>query len=219
MSSHHIIRDKQEPALIIANGESCSMDLLEQLLEWSPTVIVLDGALDRVMSLGVKVDVWLGDFDHAQEPRADLEAYPLKKVVAPDQNKTDLEKAFEYLLTEGYPAVNVVWATGLRMDHTLNNFHSLVRYGREIKIVFFDDFSTTYLLPAHFEKWYPAGTPLSLIPYGQANGVKSEGLAYELNHPVLKLGTQTSSSNAALRDGIVKITYESGDLLLMECHD
>jgi thiamine pyrophosphokinase len=219
MSSHHIIRDKQEPALIIANGESCSMDLLEQLLEWSPTVIVLDGALDRVMSLGIKVDVWLGDFDHAQEPRADLEAYPLKKVVAPDQNKTDLEKAFEYLLAEGYPAVNVVWATGLRMDHTLNNFHSLVRYGREIKIVFFDDFSTTYLLPAHFEKWYPAGTPLSLIPYGLANGVKSEGLAYELNHPVLKLGMQTSSSNAALRDGIVKITYESGDLLLMECHD
>jgi thiamine pyrophosphokinase len=219
MSSHHIIRDKQEPALIIANGESCSMDLLEQLLEWSPTVIVLDGALDRVMSLGIKVDVWLGDFDHAQEPRADLEAYPLKKVVAPDQNKTDLEKAFEYLLAEGYPAVNVVWATGLRMDHTLNNFHSLVRYGREIKIVFFDDFSTTYLLPAHFEKWYPAGTPLSLIPYGLANGVKSEGLAYELNHPVLKLGMQTSSSNAALGDGIVKITYESGDLLLMECHD
>jgi thiamine pyrophosphokinase len=219
MSSHHIIRDKQEPALIIANGESCSMDLLEQLLEWSPTVIVLDGALDRVMSLGIKVDVWLGDFDHAQEPRADLEAYPLKKVVAPDQNKTDLEKAFEYLLAEGYPAVNVVWATGLRMDHTLNNFHSLVRYGREIKIVFFDDFSTTYLLPTHFEKWYPAGTPLSLIPYGLANGVKSEGLAYELNHPVLKLGTLTSSSNAALRDGIVKITYESGDLLLMECHD
>ena len=219
MSSHHIIRDKQEPALIIANGESCSMDLLEQLLEWSPTVIVLDGALDRVMSLGIKVDVWLGDFDHAQQPRADLEAYPLKKVVAPDQNKTDLEKAFEYLLAEGYPAVNVVWATGLRMDHTLNNFHSLVRYGREIKIVFFDDFSTTYLLPAHFEKWYPAGTPLSLIPYGQANGVKSEGLAYELNHPVLKLGMQTSSSNAALGDGIVKITYESGDLLLMECHD
>jgi thiamine pyrophosphokinase len=219
MSSHHIIRDKQEPALIIANGESCSMDLLEQLLEWSPTVIVLDGALDRVMSLGIKVDVWLGDFDHAKEPRADLEAYPLKKVVAPDQNKTDLEKGFEYLLAEGYPAVNVVWATGLRMDHTLNNFHSLVRYGREIKIVFFDDFSTTYLLPAHFEKWYPAGTPLSLIPYGQANGVKSEGLAYELNHPVLKLGTLTSSSNAALGDGIVKITYESGDLLLMECHD
>ena len=219
MSSHHIIRDKQEPALIIANGEACSMDLLEQLLEWSPTVVVLDGALDRVISLGIKVDVWLGDFDHLPKPAMDLDAYPLKKVFVPDQDKTDLEKAFEYLLAEGYPAVNVVWSTGRRMDHTLNNFHSLVRYGRQIKIVFFDDFSTTYLLPTHFEKWYPAGTPLSLIPYGEAREVNSEGLVYELNHPVLKLGTQTSSSNAVLLDGIVKIKYESGDLLLMECHD
>jgi len=93
MSSHHIIRDKQEPALIIANGEACSLDLVEQLLEWSPTVVVLDGALERVISLGIKVDVWLGDFDHTYE--ADYTDYPLKKIHTPDQNLTDLEKAFE----------------------------------------------------------------------------------------------------------------------------
>ena len=93
------------------------------------------------------------------------------------------------------------------------NSNLSINWARQIKIVFFDNFSTTYLLPQHFEKWYPAATPLSLIPYGEAREVKSEGLAYELNHPVLKLGTQTSSSNAALKDGIVKITYESGDLL------
>jgi thiamine pyrophosphokinase len=190
---------------------------VEQLLEWSPTVVVLDGALERVISLGIKVDVWLGDFDHAQA--ADYSDYPLKKIHTPDQNLTDLEKAFEYLIAEGYPAVNVVWASGKRMDHTLNNFHSLVRYGRKLKIVFFDDYSTSYLLPANFEKWYPAGTPISLIPYGEAFQVKSSGLVYDLNHPVLKLGTQTSSSNEVREDGIVKISYEDGALILMECHD
>jgi len=193
--------------------------LLEQLLEWSPTVVVLDGAIERVISLGIKVDVWLGDFDHNTKQPFDVENYPLKKVHTPDQNKTDLEKAFDYLLTEGYPAVNVVWSTGKRMDHTLNNFHSLVRYGHALKIVFFDDYSTSYLLPKHFEKWYPAGTLLSLMPYGEAKGVKSEGLLYELDHPVLGLGQQTSSSNESKSDGIVKISYESGALLMMECHD
>jgi thiamine pyrophosphokinase len=217
MSSHHIIRDKQEPALIIANGEACSVDILDQLLEWSPTVIVLDGALERVISLGIKVDVWLGDFDHTRV--SDFGDYPLKKVHTPDQNLTDLEKAFEYLLEEGYPAVNVVWASGKRMDHTLNNFHSMVRYGRKLKIVFFDDYSTSYLLPPTFEKWYPAKTPISLMPYGEAFDVKSSGLLYDLNHPVLKLGTQTSSSNEVREDGMVKISYESGALILMECHD
>ena len=98
MSSHHIIRDKQEPALIIANGEECSMDLLEQLLEWSPTVVVLDGAIQRVIDLGIKVDVWLGDFDHASNHSHEFDHYPLKKIHTPDQHKTDLEKDFDYLL-------------------------------------------------------------------------------------------------------------------------
>jgi thiamine pyrophosphokinase len=60
-SSHHIVRDDQEPALIIA---SClRSELLGQLLEWSPLVIVLDSAMERVMKLDIKVDVLLEDFD------------------------------------------------------------------------------------------------------------------------------------------------------------
>jgi thiamine pyrophosphokinase len=31
--------------------------------EWSPLVIVLDSAMERVMKLDIKVDVLLGDFD------------------------------------------------------------------------------------------------------------------------------------------------------------
>lgn len=68
MSSHHIVRDDQEPALIIANGASCSFDLLGQLLEWSPIVVVLDNAIDRVLQLDIKVDVLLGDFDNDFDP-------------------------------------------------------------------------------------------------------------------------------------------------------
>ena len=59
MSSHHIVRDTQEPALIIANGEACSRELLDQLLEWNPVVMVLDGALPRVLELGIKIDIVL----------------------------------------------------------------------------------------------------------------------------------------------------------------
>jgi thiamine pyrophosphokinase len=220
MSSHHIIREKQEPALIIANGEMCSMELMGQLLEWTPTVVVLDGALERVLELGIKVDVWLGDFDREiSVDRFDLEHYPFKRVYVPQQDKTDLEKAFDYLLQEGHHAVNVAWATGKRMDHTLHNFHSIARYSHLLKIVMMDDYSVIFPLPKSFEKWYPAKTPLSIMPMGEAFGIKSSGLLYELNHDKLALGYQTSSSNESENDGIVKITYESGVLLMMECHD
>jgi thiamine pyrophosphokinase len=145
--------------------------------------------------------------------------YPLKKVHTPDQLYTDLEKAFHYLIEEGFPAVNVVWATGKRMDHTLNNFHSMARYGRDLKIVMIDDYSVSYLLPPVFEKWYPEGTSISLMPMAEAKQISSSGLLYELDRLDLCIGQRTGSSNVTKADGMVKITYESGQLLLMECHD
>ncbi len=92
MSSHHIIRDGQEPALIIANGESCSQNLLDQLLEWSPVVMVLDGAIDRVIPLGIKIDMLVGDFDRDSNPEKILEfQHQVEIIHTPDQDKTDLE--------------------------------------------------------------------------------------------------------------------------------
>lgn len=220
MSSHHIVRDKQEPALLIANGEACSTELLGQLLEWSPTVVVLDSAIWRVFELGIKVDVLLGDFDH----NLDLDAiraqqYPLEIVQATDQNKTDLDKGIELLIERGYPAVNIVWATGRRADHTLTNMTNIVRYKDQIRLVMLDDHSKIFPLVGRFEKWYEAGTPLSLIPIGTVTGFTSAGLKYNLQNATLKLGYFTSSSNEAAADGFVRIEAQSGDLLIMECWD
>ena len=128
MSSHHIVRDDQEPALIIANGASCQPELLGQLLEWSPLVVVLDSAIERVMHLDIKIDVLLGDFDHDFDPEVyKTKQYPLEIVHTPDQNKTDLEKALDYLIERKIPSVNIVWATGKRADHTITNLTNIVR--------------------------------------------------------------------------------------------
>lgn len=220
MSSHHIVRDDQEPALIIANGAECSRELMGQLLEWSPLVIALDNAMHRVAGLGIKVDVLLGDFDRGFDPEEfrDMQ-YPLEIVHTPDQDKTDLEKAFDYLVDRKIPAVNVIWATGRRADHTITNITNIVRYRDKLKIVILDDHSKVFLLPSKFEKWYPAGTPLSLIPIGKVSGIHSQNLKYRLADDELTIGYRTGSSNQALNDGIVTIEHREGDLLLMECFD
>ena len=220
MSSHHIVRDDQEPALIIANGESCSAELLGQLLEWSPFVIVLDSAITRVLELGIKVDVLLGDFDRNfnAEKYKDSQ-YPIEIVYTPNQNKTDLEKAFDYLIERKIPAVNVVWATGRRADLTITNVTNIVRYQNDLKIVILDDYSKIFQVPKKFQKWYPAKTILSLIPIGSVDGISSENLEYPLENDTLIIGYRTGSSNSVLNDGIVTITHSDGDLLLMECHD
>lgn len=220
MSSHHIVRDDQEPALIIANGESCSAELLGQLLEWSPIVIVLDSAITRVLELGIKVDVLLGDFDrNFNAEKYKNSQYPIEIVYTPNQNKTDLEKAFDYLIERKIPAVNVVWATGRRADHTITNVTNIVRYQNDLKIVLLDDYSKIFQLPKKFQKWYPAKTILSLIPIGSVDGISSENLVYPLENDTLTIGYRTGSSNSVSTDGIVTILHEKGDLLLMECND
>ena len=220
MSSHHIVRDDQEPALIIANGQSCSQELLGQLLEWSPLVVVLDSAMERVMQLDLKVDVLLGDFDRNFDPeKYRTSQFPIEIIHATDQNKTDLEKAFDYLIARNIPAVNVIWATGFRADHTISNLTSIAQYRDLLKIVMLDDHSKIFLLPRIFQKWYMANTIISLIPIGEATGISTKNLHYPLKNDNLRLGYKNGNSNHASKDGVVHIEHFAGDLLLMECLD
>jgi len=220
MSSHHIVKEKQEPALIIANGEACSDELLGQLLEWSPFIVVLDHAIYRVLDLGIKIDVWMGDFDQDHDFEAIRAGQdPLEIISTPDQNKTDLEKAIDFLIERGFPAANIVWATGRRADHSISNITNLVRYKEQIRLVLFDDYSKIFPLSGTFEKWYVAGTPLSLIPVGVVEGIQTTGLKYNLHDETLTLGHRTGNSNEADIDGLVRISARSGDLLIMECWD
>lgn len=211
--------------MLIANGEACQPELLGQLLEWSPLVVVLDSAIWRVMELGIKVDVLLGDFDQRSDglgldlDQIRTQQYPLDVVHTPDQNKTDLEKGIEYLIGRGFPAVNIIWATGRRADHSLTNMTSIVRYKDQIRIVMVDDHSKIFPLVGRFEKWYEAGTPISLIPVGTVTGFTSEGLKYNLIDATLVLGYRISSSNEAAEDGFVRVGVQTGDLLIMECWD
>ena len=220
MSSHHIVRENQEPALVIANGEACSRALLDELLEWSPLVVVLDRAMPRVVALGIKVDVLLGDFDGDFNAELYQQAqYPLEIVLAADQDKTDLEKAFDYLVKRGFSAANVVWATGRRADHALNNITCLAAYRETLQITLYDDFSKIFLLPRAFKKWYAKDQIISLMPIGSVSGISSKNLFYPLEGILLKLGYKTGCSNHVAEDGFVEISHPDGDLLLIESRE
>lgn len=220
MSSHHFVRDGQEPALIIANGEACSMELLGQLLEWNPYILVLDGALHRVLDLQIKIDAVLGDFDSIREAEK-LKAQMLEAefIHTPDQTLTDLQKGIEFLLSRGQSAANIAWATGRRADHHFNNIATLPRYAGIMDLMIVDDHSRVYNLPKRFKKWYPAGSKISLIPVNHVTGINTRNLAYNLNNGELHFPMNSGSSNHVLQDGFVEINYQDGNLIMMECID
>ncbi|MFM9944957.1 MAG: thiamine diphosphokinase [Bacteroidia bacterium] len=220
MSSHHFVKENQEPALVIANGQPCHERLLGELLEWSPYVVVLDGAVERVTSLGIKFDVLLGDFDRLDKDNELLKNQPdIEIIYTPDQTKTDLEKALDFLVKKGHKAVNIVWATGWRMDHTFNNICTLGKYADKINAVILDDFSKIFVLPKEFKKYYTKGQVLSLFALGNINGITTKGLVYNLNDECLSIIERSGSSNESAETGIVEINYAEGLLILMECQD
>lgn len=220
MSSHHIVKDKQEPALIIANGQSCAFELMGQLLEWSPVVMVLDGAIHRVLELGIKIDIVLGDFDKAENwEELLINQQPIEVVHTPNQNKTDLEKGLDYLIEKEHKAVNILWATGKRADHHINNLSILAKYKDHITIVMLDDHSRIFNIPNQFTKWYEAKQNISLIPMGSVYEITTTGLKYNLTNEDLHLGNRTSSSNETTTDGLITINFKKGNVLLMECID
>lgn len=215
MSSHHFVIDGQEPALIIANGEMCSIPLLTQLLEWCPLVVALDGAYSRLQQLQIKPDVVIGDFDSLHKTPSDPDVTFIK---IEDQETTDLEKAINYLQEKDTTYINIVWATGKRLDHTLNNIHTLFAYP-EVKLVLYDDYSKAFLLPKTFKKRYQRGQKISLFPKGEVVAITTENLVYNLKEETLSIGNRSGSSNAAKEDGEVTIHHTGGQLILIESND
>ena len=220
MSSHHIVRDGQEPALIIANGQHCSGELLNQLLEWSPFIVVLDGALKRVLSLGFKFDVVLGDFDQMELTEIQKLTPPDTQIVyTPEQDKTDLEKGIEFLIEKKMTAVNIIWATGQRSDHYLNNIGILARYHNHIKMVMLDDHSKIFAIDSGFKKHKNKGDNFSLLPLNEVKNLSTTNLDWNLNHTDLIFPYSTSSSNKVTTTDFITVTFDSGFLLAMECND
>ena len=57
MSSHHFVKEGQEPALFIL--DNIAFRYAESLLEWVPLVMVADSVLESVLQWGIKIDVVL----------------------------------------------------------------------------------------------------------------------------------------------------------------
>jgi len=212
MSSHHYVKEGQEPALVVANGQVCDYETLTNLMEWCPFMVALDGAYDRLRELQITPDVVIGDLDSLKSQEHNLNVEFIK---IDNQETTDLEKAFDFLISKGYTDINVVWATGNRLDHTVNNLATLAKYTMT-NVVIYDSYSRCFVLPKHFKKFYDKGTALSLIPIPISTGITTKNLKYSLDNETLDFGGRSGTSNEVLNSSVVEISYESGILVLIE---
>ena len=219
MSSHHTVREKQEPALLIADGIIAWNSLFE-LLEWSPTVVVLDGAARRIMEQGIKVDWVIGDFDSETEISELLQLQPDVRVMKlEDQDCNDLEKGLQFLVKDGHSACHILGASGDRSDHWLENLSACMKYIPHINWQWIGTHDRLYPVPRPFKKYYEKGVGLGLMPFPEVSGLSATNLVWAVENIDLKLGFRTGSSNRVAETGWVEISYQSGEVLLVEYWD
>lgn len=186
MSSHHIVREKQEPALLILSLEGFLTENLGQLLEWSPTVIVAENMYDHTESLGIKIDAVISsnpDYYRQENTRV------IPTLTDP------VEDALKFLVSEEFPAVNIISNEFALKDYAL--------FEADINMVIF--ISDHKIFPVHsgFSKWQSAGENIVLLH--EAKNLVTSGLIH-LSDTVL----QTE------KDGFYTLQFEQPFLFISE---
>jgi thiamine pyrophosphokinase len=160
MSSHHIVREKQEPALLILGLNNFPSEQLGQLLEWSPTIIATPLIAEELNSLGLKIDWIIGDSS------GDIFQSDVKNIHAGSDEIIDA--GLKFLVSNGYPSVNVVTDEFVITDYET--------YVGQLNIVIFHNHRKIYAIPSTFSKWKPANEKIELLTI--ANNLHVECLQY-----------------------------------------
>ena len=198
--------------LILANGSKPSADLLGSLQEKCDRFVAADGGGNAAIKMGFRPDTIIGDLDSFSHT-GDFDGELIRN---PDQETNDLEKALELARSLKAVRVDVLGATGKRIDHTLKNLSVLQQFDPFFDILaFYDDLFCTRVLPRDFSISLPPGHLVSLFPLsGKVEGVVTQGLRYPLNGEPLENGRRDGTSNETVH-GPVRIQHASGTLLFM----
>ncbi|MBP1632339.1 MAG: thiamine pyrophosphokinase [Acidobacteria bacterium] len=206
------------PAVIFAGGDPVP-DSVEALLPRGALVVAADSGLEVARSLGVNVDLVVGDFDSADPASvaaaaaagARLERHPVAK------DATDLELAFETVLRLGRSPVVVVGGAGWdRLDHLLANA-LLVASPRYRPLHLRWLVKGAEVAPVH-GRLDLEGAPGDLVTLlalgGPAAGVTTAGLRWPLAGEALAPGSTRGVSN--VMDGpSASVSVEEGVLLAL----
>lgn len=203
MSSHHVVREHQEPALLLWEAKNIAMEVVFQLLEWSPVVATHLQALDLLIHAGIKVDVVFCSTEELDEAKERLaEQHPVKLIAVHGLSVYD---ALFYLQKEG--------AAGVNICTTINNetIEILEKEALLLKMVLFNDTHSFFPLKGYFEKWLPSSAEVLIQSIGTVE-LTTNGFMTDCNRE----GFTGNSQLIVAKDGIVSLMVEKGVLWVGE---
>lgn len=185
----------------------------------APLVVAADSGAASCAAFGLRPDVLVGDLDSIDEEtlRAVRDARVTIDVHPRDKDATDGELAVAKALGLGAEHVLLLgYVGGDRLDQTLANVLLLTRLPGGVEIL--DERNACWLLrDGEAREWTSeAGEVVSLIPVGgDAAGVATAGLRWQLEGAALALGSTRGVSNEPVAERCpVRVAVSAGMLLV-----
>ncbi len=201
--------------LITLAGHAPSTELLRWRGEEADLIVAVDGGWLAHRHAKVEPDVIVGDFDSCGDLSDMEKAFPrADRHQLSDQVHTDFEKALAWVMEKGIPRkIIVLGGLGKRMDHTLSNLMIAGQVDSRVAIVFDDEHEFVSRITPNVELSLigRTGANLSILPMGDCQGVKSNGLEWDLKKVDFAWDKMISQSNRCVSDD-VRVTCESGVL-------
>jgi len=203
-------------------GGALSVDDRVLALVAESRVIAADGGMRHAEALGVRPEVWVGDFDSTD---ADLVArFPeiTRKSFPPAKNLTDGALAVEEALERGAGRIVMAGALqGERTDHGLMNMLLAVRLaGDGIDIVLTSGEEEAHpLLAGETVVEMPEGALFSVLGVSDLAGLSIDNAIYPLEDFALPFGAARGVSNKA-KGGPVRFGLKNGTgIIILRPHD
>lgn len=212
---------KSDLTFAILLGGALVPDERVRTLVQGARAIAADGGMAHAAALGLKPELWVGDFDstaddllarHSGVPR---QAFPVEK------NFTDGELAVEEAIARGATRLILVGAfQGARTDHALAHLMQAVTLAeRGLNLVLTSGTEEAVpLLPGSLTLDLPAGSLMSVIGFSDLGGLSLSGVKYPLQEADIAFGASRTISNVVT--GPMTASLQSGRaLVLARPHD
>ncbi len=204
-------------AIIIANGTPLSRTLLTALVAQFATIIAADGGANALAHSGIVPSCIIGDGDSiTTETRQQFANVPF--LLQHSQETTDLEKALQYCLDQGFGTVAIAQALHGEVDHVLGALSACTKFCHRLRIECLDQQNVLKIISAGSHSFaVQPGDCVSLLPLPRAEGIRTLGLEYPLHNENLGLGERDGIRNVALQASVT-ITLTQGVLGVLFPH-
>ncbi len=160
MSSHHVIRENQEGALLVLSKRLINLTILESFLEWSPIIVANIECFNFLNKHGIKVDAVIGTDDEFQSQEEELNfQYPIRLI---QRNESAIDDGIKFLLSKESSLI-YVWE-----DLQKPQIFELQKDYSTVSLSFVNENNVSHVISScTYEKWFPGNASIQIFPLNE----------------------------------------------------